>query len=289
MRSIDCLLSGLSNSRIRRIRRSGILAALLVFGGAPLQAALNVSPSRVVLQVKPRQTRTGYFFLENRGDTPLQVRVEPEDWAGGITGGRGLVPWLSVTPAQLSLRPGRRGKVTYVIRVPQHASGELRAQIFFTTTETSEAVSLRSRLGTMLYVGVKGTEHIAGEITQVEVRYIASTPGVATPDRLDVAFGIHNQGNVHLIPEGQVVVRDVARQPVATIALPAGWGLLPHEQEIYHALQHGVHLKPGVYTMEIDVICGKDLGHPTALTKMLDVIIDEQGLVRQPDPASTHP
>ena len=143
-----------------------------------VEAGLSVSPPRTVLQGKPNKTLTGYFTLTNDGEHPLEVRVEPEDWAGGIGGGRGPVPWLKITPTQLMLRPGKTSRVKFTVRIPKDASGELRAQVFFTTTEAGEpshsegAMSLRSRLGAIIYVAVEGTEHIEGDITKVQALYV---------------------------------------------------------------------------------------------------------------------
>ena len=147
---------------------------LLVTCHAVAEAGLNVSPTRTVLQGKPNKTLTGYYTLTNEGDAPLQVSVEPEDWAGGIGGGRGPVPWLQVKPTKLTLRPGKPSRVKFTVRIPKDASGELRAQVFFTTIEAGKAsdgkgaVSLRSRLGTIIYVVAEGTERIEGDIAKAE-------------------------------------------------------------------------------------------------------------------------
>src|SRR3990167_9538285 len=156
----------------------------LVTCHAVAEAGLSVSPPRTVLQGKPNKTLTGYFTLTNEGDTPLQVSVEPEDWARGIGGGRGPVPWLKVKPTALTLRPGKTSRIKFTVRIPKDASGELRAQVFFTSVEAGQtsdsegAMSLRSRLGAIIYVVVEGTERIEGGITKVQAFYAASTPGV---------------------------------------------------------------------------------------------------------------
>ena len=254
------------------------------------QAGLSVSPARVVLQAKPEQTRVGFFALANRGDAPLDVTVEAEDWREGITGARGRVDWLTVKPTKLRLRPGKSAKVKYVVRVPNTASGELRTQVFFTTRETAEGiVSLRSRLGAIVYVGIEGTEQIEAAITTLDATYTASTPGIAQPDQLDVAIGIQNRGNAHIVPEGEVGLRDEDGQSVATISFPAGWGLLPNQQETYRATGHGIHLKPGQYTVDVTVHCGSDLHHPTTVTKTLKAEVTQEGTWRFLEPAPASP
>src|SRR3989338_6904821 len=106
---------------------------LLVTCHAVAEAGLSVSPPRVVLKGKPNKTLTGFYTVTNQGDQPLQVIVEPEDWAQGFRGGRGPVPWLQVKTKQLTLRPGKQARVKFTVRIPKDAKGELRAQVFFTT------------------------------------------------------------------------------------------------------------------------------------------------------------
>jgi len=250
------------------------------------EAGLSVSPPRVVLQGKPNKTLTGYFTVTNKGETPLDVRVEPEDWAGGIGGGRGPVPWLKVKPTALTLRPGKESRVKFTVRLPKDASGELRAQVFFTTSEAGEAsageqaMSLRSRLGTIIYVAVEGTERVEGAITKVEAFYTASTPGVTQPDRLEVVMHVHNRGNAHIVPEGRVDIRNDKGEIVEHVQLQSGWGLLPNEEDAYHAIGHGVHLRPGRYALEMAIVVGGDLRHPVTITKTADAIVDDTGALR---------
>src|SRR3989338_4202903 len=250
------------------------------------EAGLSVSPPRTVLQGKPNKTLTGFFTLTNNGDGLLEVSIEPEDWAGGIGGGRGPVPWLQVKTKKLALRPGKTSRVKFTVRIPKEASGELRAQVFFTSVEVGKAsegegaMSLRSRLGAILYVIAEGTERIEGAITTVQVFYAPSTPGVKRPDRLEVVMGIHNRSNAHIVPEGKVTIRNEASEVVETVPLQSGWGLLPNEEDTYRAIGHGVHLRPGRYTLEITIDIGGDLRHPVTVTRTAEAVVDDTGALR---------
>ncbi len=254
---------------------------LLVGWVAPAaQAALSVSPTRVVLQGKPDDRLTGFFTVANQGEAPLEVRIEPEDWSGGMSGARGPVDWLHIRSKPLRLRPGKSTRVKYTIRIPGNAHGELRTQVFFTTETSGGVAPMRSRLGAIIYVGIRGTQEISGEITKVDVSYTASTPGIKKPDRLDVAIRVHNTSNVHIAPEGSVVVRDETGRRVATVPLQSGWGLLPKEEDLYHAIGHGVYLAAGRYTIDVTVICGGDIRHPITATKTVQAVVTEKGALR---------
>lgn len=269
---LGCQITRSPDDLVSRLIGLLLTIVLLVTVTPIAEAALSVSPSRVVLQGKPSEKKVGYFTLENQGHEPLRIVVEPEDWSGGIGGSRGTVAWLSVKPTQLTLRPKKQARVKYTVRIPDDAGGELRTQVFFTmeTPPAGGAMPMRSRLGTIIYVGIEGTERIEAAITDVQGFYTASTPGIAHPDRVDFAIGIHNRGNAHIVPEGQVVIRSEKDQlTVATVRLQGGWGLLPNEQDTYHAIEHNIHLQPGRYTLDLTVFYGGDFRRPMTATKTL--------------------
>jgi hypothetical protein len=271
------------------------VAGLLV--AAPAHAALKVTPSRTVLTGKPGQLLVGYYLLENVGEDaePVDVTIEPEDWAEGMGGERKPPEWLKVLPKELQVKPGKQVKVKYWIRVPHDASGELRTQVFFTSTTSTEkaGATIRARLGVIIYLGIEGTQQFAATIKQVEGFYQASTPGVPKPDRLSLAIKLWNGGNAHIAPEGDVLVRNEKKETVARFRLRGGWGLLPKETNTYQAIGEGVYLKPGRYSFYITINYGGDLLHPDTVGKIIEGEITEDYQVHlvgedsQPD--SSHP
>lgn len=254
----------------------GLIAAMWLACTASAEAAMAVSPSRIVYQAKPNATVRGTFTVKNTGEERLEVSVEPEDWAGGLTGARKPPPWVKVRPAHVTLKPGKHARVTYTIRIPPDARGELRSQVFF-SSRGSDPASPLSRVGAIIYIGVQGTEQIDAAITSLDARYTVGTPGATQPDELALIAGIRNLGNAHIIPEGEFLVRDEAGRVSATIPLAPGWGLLPGQEEPYQAVGHGIHLTPGRYVLEAKLRCGDDLGAPTTLTKTAEIVFTESG------------
>jgi hypothetical protein len=265
-----------------------ILAVVGLWGQPTAEAGLSVSPSRTVIEGKPGQKLAGEFDLGNVGTELIAVTVEPEDWAGGVGGNRGSVPWLAIKPKQFELKAGKSRKVKYTIRVPKDAQGELRTQVFFTSA-VEGGPGMRSRLGAIIYVTIKDTQTIQGALGEVQVHYTASTPGIKKPDRLDIALRIHNTSNVHVIPEGEVRVLDHKGQVVARVPMPAGWGLLPGEEDLYHAIGTGIYLQPGKYALEVALKIGEDVRQPLLLQKTYRVKVTEDFQVRVEDPAPLSP
>jgi hypothetical protein len=149
---------------------------------------------------------------------------------------------------------------------------------------------MRSRLGTIIYVGIEGTEQIALAVTNVDVTYAATTPGVAAPDRLEIIATVSNIGNAHIVPAGAVIIRDPHGRQMADIPIQSGWGLLPKQQDAYRAIGQGVALPPGRYQVEVHVTGGGDLRQPktthgrTSFTLHPDWRIDVAPYEPQPEP-----
>jgi len=253
-----------------------VTGGVLAFCGVG-EAALSVEPTRAVHQVKRGRVQRGVFHVTNTGAQPVAVTVEPEDWSQGLSAQREPAPWITVNPGALNLEPGQSADVHYTVRVPRRASGELRTQVFFTTEQASEGLSLRSRLGAIIYVAVKGTEQVGAEIRGVTAHYTPSHAGAPKPDQLDVAIRVRNRGNTHAIPAGHVILRDADGQVAAKVDIRSGWGLLPREEDVYHAIGHDVHLKPGEYTAEVTVMVGQDLGSPVTATKTFQARVTHGG------------
>jgi hypothetical protein len=260
-------------------RLVGLLLLGLFVAAPEARAALTVSPMRVVLHGKPRAALVSYFTVENTGDARLEIEVEPEDWSRGVQGDRGAVEWLTVHPKRVNLKPGQRARVKCTVRVPKQASGELRTQVFFSSHVSGAAMPVRSRLGAILYVVVEDTQQLDAAVTDVAASYTASTPGIASPDRFDVAVRIHNRSNVHVAPSGDVELRDQAGIIVARIPLQSGWALLPNEQDAYHAIGHGLYLKPGAYTLAVTVRYGADVRRLTTITSTFTARLTPEGSV----------
>ncbi len=278
--------SGLSSKRAARFAGANFVVLACLLAAGPAEAGLTVSPLRIVLPSKPKQTHSGIFEVQNTGSATLKVLVEPVDWTGGVSGDRAKVDWMTVHPSEFSLTPGQRAQVEYRVRVPKKAKGELRAQVFFSMMSdgASGAVDVTSRLGAVVYVPIKGSEEIDFEITKIDAAYSASTPGVAQPDRLDVAIRIRNHSNIHIIPGGDLLIHDTRGRVVARVPIAKGWGLLPHEGDTYRVVAPGLHLKPGRYTLGAVIRCGEDVGHESVVERAVGLKIAEDGSLQLSSP-----
>lgn len=260
----------------------------LYFLSLPLaEAALSVAPSRVVLKLKAGERETGFYTVQNRGDAKLSVKVQPVDWSYGIHGKRETVEWFTVDPKEFVLKPGEEAKVRYRVKTSKSDEGENRTQVFFISEPIGGESPLVTRLGTIVYVAIDGTERLEASITDVRVDSLNGVEEVEKPDKLRFHIDILNLGNAHVVPEGRVVIYDDEENRVEHIKLTGGWGLLPQETHTYQALKSGVYLKPGNYTAKIFIFYGGDLNRQREIETSVHFKVDETGHAERYTPEKT--
>jgi methionine-rich copper-binding protein CopC len=157
-----------------------------------------------------------------------------------------------LNPQELSLEPHQTGTVNYDIIIPEDAKGEYIAIVFFSSVPepSGAAVSVVSRIGNSLYVIIKGTEIIEGEIGDLRVRS-------ANPLKLDVT--VENSGNIHIRPQGKIVMKRqglfLKKREKRAIEIPfneGGFPVLPDRSHTF-SIKTKENLKPGSYNLGFDL------------------------------------
>ena len=130
---------------------------------APPPVALTASPARVVLAGADRAE----VRVVNAGRTPVVVSAARAGFALDLRGrprivrprARTAVPWLTVRPRRLALRPGATATVTVSSRPPPGAEpGDHDALVLLTTVApAANRIAVRMRLGVVVVVRAPGT------------------------------------------------------------------------------------------------------------------------------------
>lgn len=204
----------------------------------PTRAAvsLTVSPALIELDAKPGGKGSQAVTITNGGDAPLDLTVAVEPYRSA-TGDRSAIDWLTVKPATLTIEPGQQGSVTVTITVPKKLkSGGRYAAVSFTTQPKGggNGAAMAGKIGVPFMIAVKGS----GKLT--EKATLEHFAPVMTPDgRVAFAALIHNTGNLHLRPTGEIQLAraggaslgKIAFQPTIAI-LPGGEGLIMSEESV---------------------------------------------------------
>jgi hypothetical protein len=166
-----------------------------------------VTPPRVELKLDAGDERDGAFTISNPTDEAVKVKVAIEDWSivaadderEILKGEQPALSWIDFSPDELYLEPHTSEVVTYTIRLPYDAHGSYIGMIYFgeVPTKTDKVLNIVTRIGNSIYVTVKGTEIVEGEIAEIKVF------GTNT---FKARIVIKNHGNIHIRPKGKITI-----------------------------------------------------------------------------------
>ncbi len=230
------------------VRSRSILAALIVTAAvgwwfrAHPSTALTLIPPSLEFSVQPGQTVDTKIKLFNEEQNPISVFSSTANF--GAKGEEGepdfdfqdtpsdLASWIDIGGGPFTLQPGDRLEIPVTIRVPQNAEpGGHYASVFFGTDpslkpeEGGGQVSVRSLIGSLIILRVAG-----------EVRETASIKSFGQADagalnRLPAGLQLRvaNQGNVHIRPQGTVIIRNLFGGETARLTInEANGAVLPN-------------------------------------------------------------
>ena len=235
---------------------------------------ITIGPSRFEVSLPPGEIAGADYYVQNETDRPVHVVVEPENWLKDTYNYESLAieDWLGLDIYEFDLEPKEIKKLKLTITVPADRTGELVAQIFFTSavrSETGEATGVRSRLGAILYVAVKGTEIVDAGIENINVSKVIEND----KEKLKIEINVRNKGNVHLRPTGQVLIKDGKGEMLAELELLSGRATLPNKYQEYDAFLEEPGLKKGKYNVTATINYGKmfDMEKTATLNKSFSI------------------
>jgi len=218
----------------------------------------TVSPQVVDVVLVPEDEYAGEFIISNNGPNSVLINVTLEEFCVSetpATKAKGPYKgWINVSPLQISVPPYGSGRCGFKIKLPREAKGEYRVYAFFqniTQAVSGEQIKFSTRLGNIICVVAKNTEIVRGGIKKIQLA--GSKPG-----RWWVT--VYNEGNVHIRPKGEVVVKN--RITGREFSIPfnlKGVSVLPSEEEEYVA-DGDVNLEPGIYSVTAKSTCGEEYG-----------------------------
>lgn len=216
-------------------------------------AGLRVGPSVIERVVPPGSMAVGTYQVTNTGESPIQVRVEFEDWMAVLFGKRSEIPveeWLQLEPSQFELKPGETKEIQYRVRTPGGLRGEKVAQVFF-SVETAKGV--RSKLGLIFFLTAQGTEKLEADIEKATFEVVPAEGG---GDELNASIRFRNSSNVHIRPQGALVILR-GKEKQQEILIREVPGVYPDTRYDFSYRYPLEKLRPGEYTVRLRL----DYGH----------------------------
>ncbi|MCK4462835.1 MAG: hypothetical protein KAU58_00820 [Candidatus Omnitrophica bacterium] len=241
---------------------------------------ITIGPSRFEVSLPPGEIAVADYYVQNETDKPIHVVVEPENWFRDAYLYKDLAieDWIKLDTYEFDLEPKEIKKLKLTIKVPVDVTGELVAQIFFTSAAgggKSKVGAVRARLGAVLYVAIKGTEKIDAEIENIFVSKI-TTQG---KEALQIKVRVRNKGNVHLRPKGKVLIEDRKGEKIGEFTLLYGRAVLPRKHFDYHAFWEEPELKKGKYSVQATINYGKIFNVEKDAAFEKSFVVDKSGKV----------
>jgi hypothetical protein len=196
-----------------------ISAGKLATARALIKEGLNftVDPYLADVTAGPGAFRTLPILVENGDRGPIRVSSRLRGLAFTVDGELvtpepdgtwSCVDWIKLEPTEFELSPGEKKRVVVKISVPKDAVGGRFAHVGFAARrigDENQKPDSGEEAGTMLLVKIPGKKlNVVGEIT--ELRITQETKGKA----IGFVASFKNNGNVHVVPKGKVVIKPVA-------------------------------------------------------------------------------
>ncbi len=192
---------------VRAITISPILFDYTLDPGASQQGSI-----RVINDTSQRQTY--YLLVQNFvavGEEGRQEYLPEEDTSD-------LVSWINLDQKSLTLDAGQSGDFKWMIKLPNDAEpGGHYATVFFSTMPTAQkdaSVGLGSKTGVLFLVNVNGEIQ---ETAKIDSFTVLSRHGFFNRLPVDFELRVKNQGNVHIKPNGNIVIKNIFGNKMASI------------------------------------------------------------------------
>jgi hypothetical protein len=204
---------------------------LLIFSLKVL--ALTISPAKIALSANPGETIEFRMSVRNDLDksATFYSTIENLTVKGGeepvfLPADFGLPTWIEVQK-EITLGPKERVEIPVLIRVPKDAPpGGHYAAIFWQTAPPDRK---EPGIGIVTKVGALILLEVSGEVVEkAEVLSFGAEKKFFTHLPVNFSFDLKNEGNVHIIPEGRVYIKNLFGKTVTSLNVnPGGFYALP--------------------------------------------------------------
>ncbi|MFC2061175.1 hypothetical protein ACFLUV_01540 [Elusimicrobiota bacterium] len=223
----------------------------------------GVDPFIVETTANSKKVKVGTFTVSNREDYPVTVELAYENWLkrrGFNNELSNIAPeeWIKVNPSQFEIKAQSSTKVNYLISIPEGLEGELVSMIFFVPKSEIRTSQIQSRFGVCVYAAIEKTEKLKCKIIETKIRRDAEN------DNVNFVIKVKNTGNVHVRPEGAIVITQ-EENVVRKIKLHGGRPIFPGQTIVYSQDWNNTSLPLGTYTAQAVVKYGEIYGEERSL------------------------
>jgi len=253
-----------------------LLFALLISSVGFCTLGIGIEPNRIDVSVPYGETEVVQVTVTNPGNDFLR-----SDAAGNTYPYANISPYVTVVPKSFTIEPHSEVVVLVQVRAPDaYHEGEMAGCVgalwfdVVNSTANSEGSSLFNNVFRLI-------SFVLVQFDGGQLRTAALTP---LPTYQDEKMDIHlpvlfsNQGNVHVAPTGQVVIREAETGEIVDVLGLSGGTALPQCPREYQATWRSSSLGQGRFIAETTVAYDTDAPD---LSASIFITVDQGRLVEE--------
>ena len=185
-------------------------------------AAFTITPLRHTVVLDPGETKELPLFVVNDEQQPLTVSGEVDAFTIDSETGQAVFGakdeaknWVKPVSGERTVEPGQHGELEFAITVPKDATpGAHYLGIFAKQSPGPGTVGIGARAGALLFLHVSGSvrEELVRDDFSADSRWLF----FGSPN---IFLQLHNEGTIHVIPQGEIQVVNARDKVVATLPL----------------------------------------------------------------------
>jgi len=216
-----------------------ISSSFFLLAGNTVSATTIFSPL-LEIEINPGETQNGILKIFNETNANLDLKASLEIFKAGDETGQPIylaaeekdifLNWFEIEQEELVLKPKQGAIVPFSIKAPANAiPGGYYAVIFWeksiNQTVANSQVGVNSKVGTLIFLKVKGDLVEAGEVVEFTLN-----PKKSLLFSLPVNFKtrISNTGNIHIKPTGEIKLKGMFGQEESFALNPSLKNVLPN-------------------------------------------------------------
>lgn len=175
---------------------------------------ISVDQTSIAFDADTGEKQEFVMHVTNISDKEQKISVGTIDYiigdgndlilAEGFDEQNGLKDWITADSTDLTLAPGQKQEVKFVFVAPESAPiGSHRgAVVFRVEPEDNGDVRVQGQIAVHVLVNIKGDTHASGRISSFDIPLM-------TFKEIDYVAEFENTGNIHYVPYGEVVVKNI--------------------------------------------------------------------------------
>ena len=175
---------------------------------------IAVDQNAIVFDVDTGESQEFIVEVKNISNEKQEIEVSVMDYVLGDNNvmtllnenddNNGIKEWINIRDKNIVLESGGAQEVVFDVKTPESASigSHKGAVIFRVMPRGDDTVKVQGQIGVHVLINVRGDTHASGHINKFDIHLLALGP-------VEYAAEFENTGNIHYVPYGEVVVRNV--------------------------------------------------------------------------------